>query len=126
MTGGEAHRQAGEAADDDNAQSLRDEGGNNLRTRCADGEAEAHLAAAHATEIVERAVEAEASERDCGPGEEGEEGGAQTILGKRVADVIGEGRDAEDGARWLGLVKLDAEGLGQRHGRAVSADEEPG
>jgi len=52
MTGGEAHRQPGEAAHDDDAKAVRDEGGNNLCARCADGEAEAHLAAAPAEAVT--------------------------------------------------------------------------
>ena len=55
----------------------------------------------NAAEIAERAVEAEAGERDGCPGEEGEDGGAEAVFGERVAEMIFERGDAEDRARGL-------------------------
>jgi hypothetical protein len=84
-----------------------------------------HLSPAHAAEIAECAVEAEAGERDSGAGEEGEDGGAETVFGERVADVFFERRDGEDGTRGLDLVEPGADGLGERHGVAMGSHEEP-
>src|SRR6202012_1374575 len=68
---------------------------------------------------------AKAGERNGGPGEEGEDRGAETVFTQRVADVVFERREAEDRTGRLDLMELHANGIGQRHRVALRADEEP-
>ena len=86
-------------------------------------EAHAHLALAHAAQITQRSVEADAGPRYRSEREERKQHGAQAILNEGVTQVLVEGHDGVNAARGLQLVNAAADGVGHLHGVAARADE---
>jgi len=90
----------------------------------AERHAQADLAPAQAHDVAQRAVEAEARERERRAGEQREHRGAQAILRVRVADLLVERADREHRAQGLELPHLRSDGCNERFRVGAGANED--